>query len=69
MWRLEDELAGHSREGEVGLPREELEKKEALLAEMRGKCDRKDEMQMYKSLFYGMVLFVAGLVVGFLLVQ
>ncbi|XBH95730.1 hypothetical protein VPH35_086245 [Triticum aestivum] len=69
VWRLEDELAGHSREGEVGLLREELEKKEALLAEMRGKCDRKDEMQMYKSLFYGMVLFVAGLVVGFLLVQ
>ncbi|VAI29513.1 unnamed protein product [Triticum turgidum subsp. durum] len=69
VWRLEDELAGQSPEGEVVLLREELEKKNALVAEMGARCDSKHEMEMYKSLFYGMVLFVAGLVAGFFLFQ
>ena len=44
VWRLEDELAGHSREGEVGLLREELEKKNALVAKTRARCASRDEM-------------------------
>ncbi|KAI4986519.1 hypothetical protein ZWY2020_019149 [Hordeum vulgare] len=65
--RLEDELAGSSREGEVALLREELQKKNELVAEIRARCASKDEMQMYKSLIYGMVFFVAGLVAGLLI--
>ena len=69
MWRLEDELAGQSREGEVVVLKEELKKKNALVAETRARCASRDEMQMYKCLFYGLFLFVAGLVAGFILTQ
>ncbi|KAE8817177.1 hypothetical protein D1007_05388 [Hordeum vulgare] len=67
VWRLEDELDGSSREGEVALLREELQKKNELVAEIRARCASKDEMQMYKSLIYGMVFFVAGLVAPLLI--
>ena len=69
MWRLEDELAGQSREGEVAVLKEELENKNALVAEARATCASIDENQMYKCLFYGVFLFVAGLVAGFILSQ
>lgn len=36
-------------EGEVVVWREELEKKNEVVAEIRARCDRKDEMQMYFS--------------------
>ncbi|KAI5009842.1 hypothetical protein ZWY2020_011979 [Hordeum vulgare] len=68
VWRLEDELAGHSR-GEIAVLREEMEKKNELLAEIRARCGRIDEMQMFKSLFYGMIFFVAGLVAGLVICQ
>ena len=67
MWRLEDELVGQSREGEVAVLREELEKKNALVAKTRARCASRDEMQMYMCLFYGLFIFVAGLVPGFLM--
>ncbi|XBI08431.1 hypothetical protein VPH35_136164 [Triticum aestivum] len=56
VWRLED-----------GLLAKELEKKNALVAETRARCASRDEMQMYKCLFYGLFMFVAGLVAGFLM--
>ena len=67
MWRLEDELADQSREEEVAVLKEELEKKNALVAETRARCASRDEMQMYMCLFYGLFIFVAGLVPGFLM--
>ena len=67
MWRLEDELAGQSREGEVVVRKEDLKKKHDLVAETRARCASRDEMQMYKCLFYGLFIFVAGLVPGFLM--
>ncbi|KAM3192225.1 hypothetical protein ACQJBY_069450 [Aegilops geniculata] len=67
VWRLEDELVGQSREGELAVLKEELEKKNALVAETRARCASRDEMQMYKCLFYGLFMFVAGLVAGFLM--
>ncbi|XBH98100.1 hypothetical protein VPH35_127663 [Triticum aestivum] len=70
VWRLEDELAGQSREGEVAVLKEELEKKNDLVAESRARSASRDEMQMYKCLlFYGLFLFVVGLVAGFLMSQ
>ncbi|XBI00871.1 hypothetical protein VPH35_129781 [Triticum aestivum] len=69
VWRLEDELVGQSPGGEVVLLRQELENKNALVVEMGARCDSKHEMEMYMSLFYGMVLFVVGLVAGFFLFQ
>ncbi|XBJ12280.1 hypothetical protein VPH35_016832 [Triticum aestivum] len=66
VWRLEDYLAAQSREGQDAGLTEEMKKNE-LVAETRARFDKKKEMEMYKFLFYGMMFFVVGLVVGLLL--
>lgn len=60
-------MAAQSREGQDAGLREELEKKNELVAEIRARFDKKEEMQMYKFLFYGKMFFVDGLVAGLLL--
>ena len=59
-------MAVQTREGQDAGLAKELKKNE-LVAEIRASFDKKKEMEMYKFLFYGMMFFVVGLVVGLLL--
>ena len=60
-------VASQSSEREVDALREELEKKTEVISEISASCDRKDVIQMYKFAVYGLIIFVAGLVAGFML--
>uniref|UniRef100_A0A8I7BH77 GRF-type domain-containing protein n=1 Tax=Hordeum vulgare subsp. vulgare TaxID=112509 RepID=A0A8I7BH77_HORVV len=67
VWMLEEEATQLPTENDVAVLRKELEKKTIVISEIVARCEKKVESQMYKSMIYPLILFLAGFVAGMIL--
>ncbi|KAE8790738.1 hypothetical protein D1007_34946 [Hordeum vulgare] len=67
VWMLEEEATQLPTENDVAVLRKELEKKTVVISEIVARCEKKVESQMYKSMIYALILFLAGFVAGMIL--